>query len=286
MDGSGWPDALPRPGNRRLTKLSSASSWFEVYQVGPGTFALLEPRHYEEVISYLILGSERAVLFDTGMGIGNIQAEVERLTGLPVVVVNSHSHYDHIGGNHGFAEVWALDEPGELARIEQGLGRAECVRFLWPGSYLELPAGFDPAGYEIRLSRVTRRLQHLDDLDLGGRTLTVYHTPGHSAGSICLLDGRDGLLFSGDTFYPGMLYAHFDDSDFGDYRQSIAYLVALLGRVSHLCPAHNEAYAPKEQLRRVAEAFERIAAGLLRFEVEQGIRVYRFEGFGLTLPQI
>jgi hypothetical protein len=65
----------------------------------------------------------------------------------------------------------------------------------------------------------------------------------------------------------------------------MASLVALLGQVSHLCPAHNEAHVPREQLRHVAEAFERIAAGPVPFDVEEGIRVYRFEGFGLTLPQ-
>ena len=75
MHYSTWPDVLPRAGNQRLEKLASVSPWFEVYKVSGGTFALLEPSHYEEVISYLILGNERAILFDTGMGVGNIQAD-------------------------------------------------------------------------------------------------------------------------------------------------------------------------------------------------------------------
>ncbi len=115
MHSSGWPQALPRPGNQKLQRIESASSWFEIFQVSPGTFALLESRHYEEVISYLVVGNARAVLLDTGMGIGDIRAEVERLTTLPIVVVNSHSHYDHIGGNYQFAEVWAFDDDGEVA---------------------------------------------------------------------------------------------------------------------------------------------------------------------------
>src|SRR5512136_2659357 len=125
MNTSGWPQALPRPGNQKLQRLESASSWFEIFRVSPGTFALLESRHYEEVISYLIVGETRAVLLDTGMGIGNIRAEVERLTALPVVVVNSHSHYDHIGDNHRFAEVWAFDDDAEVAYTERGLTRAQ-----------------------------------------------------------------------------------------------------------------------------------------------------------------
>jgi len=284
MASSGWPEILPRSGNQALKRLNSVAPWFEAYQVSEAAFALLEPRHYEEVISYLILGNERAVLLDTGMGIGDIQAEVERLTDLPVIVVNSHSHYDHIGGNHRFAEVWAFDDDGEIAYIERGLTRAECARRLRPGSYLDLPPGFDPAAYEIKPSTVTRRLRHLEVIDLGGRNLTVHHTPGHSPGSICLLESRDGLLFTGDAFYPGMLYAHFADSNFDAYRQSLTYLTSLLDQVSALCPAHNEAYAPKEVLPRVREGFERIAAGEAEFEVEDTVRVYRFEGFGVTLP--
>jgi glyoxylase-like metal-dependent hydrolase (beta-lactamase superfamily II) len=284
MTYSQWPDILPRPGNQKLERVPGADPWFEIYRIDPGTFALLEPRHYEEPISYLILGSERAVLLDTGMGIGNIRAEVERLTALPVIVVNSHGHYDHVGDNHRFAEVWAFDDDGEVARIERGKPHAECAEYVRPGWHLELPAGFDPAAYEIRPSPVTRRLHHLEPIELGGRTLTVHHTPGHSPGSLCLLDGGSHLLFTGDTYYPGMMYADFADSDFDAYRQSIAYLLGLLGPVRHLCPAHNEACVPKERLAEVAAAFERIAAGQVPYQVENGIRVYRLEGFGLTLP--
>jgi hypothetical protein len=63
------------------------------------------------------------------------------------------------------------------------------------------------------------------------------------------------------------------------------YLVGLLDQVSHLCPAHSEAYAPKEMLARVLDAFERIAVGQAAFELQDKTRVYRFEGFGVRLPQ-
>jgi hypothetical protein len=81
-----------------------------------------------------------------------------------------------------------------------------------------------------------------------------------------------------------MMYAHFEDSDFGAYRQSMDYLVNLLDEVRHLCPAHNEAYVPTERLKQVALAFEQIAVGQIPYQVEDGIRVYRLEGFGITLP--
>jgi len=280
-----WPDVLPRAGNRRLEKLESVSPWFEIYTVSEGVFAVLEPSHTEEVMSYLILGNERAVLLDTGMGIGNIQTEVERLTDLPVIVVVSHGHYDHIGDNHRFREGWAFDNDIEVARIEQGKTREACVEYMEPGLYLELPPGFDPATYEIRPSRVTRRLQHLEVIDLGGRSLTVHHTPGHTKGSICLMDSRDNLLFTGDTFYPGMMFAHFEDSDFAAYQKSIYYLMDLLPRVNHLCPSHNEAYVDKTVLVRVQAAFEQIIDETAPFEADGNVRTYRFDGFGLMVPE-
>lgn len=285
MEGSGWPAALPRPGNSKLNRLESNDPWFEVYEVSAGTFALLEPRHYEEVISYLVLDTDRALLLDSGMGIGNIQAEVEQLTDLPVVVVNSHSHYDHIGDNYRFAEIWAFDDDGEVARIERGLTRVDCRNYLQRGSYLELPPGFDPTTYEIRPARVSQRLGHLQAIDLGDRILTVHHTPGHSPGSLCLLDGREGLLFTGDTFYPGMLYAHFAESDFDLYLQSLRHLVTLLNEVHCLCPAHNEAHVEREMLADALDAFEGIAAGQVPFVLQDGIRIYQFDRFGVTLPQ-
>ena len=84
-----WCKILPRPAYSKLERVAIADPWFEVYRIRPGIFAIYEPHQLEEVISYLILGADRAVLFDTGMGIGNIQAVVAELTKLPVGVVNS-----------------------------------------------------------------------------------------------------------------------------------------------------------------------------------------------------
>lgn len=284
MKINSWPDALPRPGNQRFEQRESVSPWFTVYSVDDGTFALLEPYHDEEVISYLVLGSERAALIDTGMGIGNIRKEVEALTELPVAVVNTHNHFDHTGDNHRFAEVWAFDDDDEVACIERGHDRSECAKYMGPHSYMNLPDGFDPASYAIQPSLVTRRLQHLEKLELGGRTLQVHHTPGHSPGSICLLERRDGLLFTGDTVYPGTLIAHLEGADFQAYMKSLRYMGSLSDQVSHLCPAHNEAYVAKEMLTHVLEAFERIASDRAEFEVQGNTRLYGFEGFGVRLP--
>src|SRR5579862_8585061 len=86
-----WCKQLPRPAYSKLERVQVKDPWFEVYRIRPGVIAIYEPHQSEEVICYLILGTKRAVLFDTGMGISNIRAVVESLTTLPVTVVNSHT---------------------------------------------------------------------------------------------------------------------------------------------------------------------------------------------------
>jgi len=106
-----WCAKLPRPAYATLPRVTVPSDWFEVYRVDPDVYAIYEPHQWQEVISYLIVGRERALLFDTGMGIAEIGPVVSALTDRPIVVLNSHSHHDHVGGNHAFTRVLALDLP-------------------------------------------------------------------------------------------------------------------------------------------------------------------------------
>jgi hypothetical protein len=66
----GWCRQLPRPGYAALARILPDDPWFEVYRIRPGVFAIYEPRQWEEVISFLIVGDRRALLFDTGIGVG------------------------------------------------------------------------------------------------------------------------------------------------------------------------------------------------------------------------
>ena len=105
MQPEHWYDALPRPAYASLERVPVTEDWFEVYRIQPDLYAIYEPGHFQEVISYLITGSEKALLVDTGLGMGNIRKVVEELTSLPVLVMNTHTHFDHIGGNALFDTV-------------------------------------------------------------------------------------------------------------------------------------------------------------------------------------
>src|SRR5271170_740454 len=94
-----WCKPLPRLEYKPLERIQISDPWFEVYKVAPNTLAIYEPHQSEETIGYLILGKDKAILFDTGMGISDLRAVIQQLTKLPVIVLNSHTHDDHVGDN-------------------------------------------------------------------------------------------------------------------------------------------------------------------------------------------
>lgn len=149
----GWQAALPRPeyqAYERIT-LKEDCGWYEVYRVLPGVYAIYEPGHFQEVISYLILGDKKALLWDTGMGIAPMRPLVESLTHLPILAVNSHNHFDHVGGNWEFPEVLGWPGPGSEARAAAGYSREFLLPMMAEDSLAKpLPAGFPTAGYAIR----------------------------------------------------------------------------------------------------------------------------------------
>jgi glyoxylase-like metal-dependent hydrolase (beta-lactamase superfamily II) len=302
----GWQAALPRPEYKSYKPIQAANnSWYEIYEVLPGVFALYEPGHFQEVISYLITGTKKALLWDTGMGFAPIRPVVEALTQLPVIVVNSHLHFDHVGGNWEFDQVLAYPDPTVAARSKQGYGEALLNPMLAGDSLAKpLPAGFDANHFiikpwqhkplQINASASQESASSLftgQQFDLGGRSLEVLHTPGHTADSIMLLDKQQRILFTGDTVYPAALYAHYHCDQFGNsslntYAKTMHNLVKLMPTLDHLCCSHNVPLACPELLKEIAAAFEQIKGkkvsgrpdsdGLLRFE---------FPGFAIIVDE-
>ena len=263
---------LPRPEWSQFERLDDGQGWFEVYRVQPEVLAIYEPGQFEEVVSYLIIGTERALLFDTGLGIGDIRSLAMGLTDQPVVVLNSHSHYDHIGGNHQFEFIYGPDHPYTRERMK-GLDHEALAEAVSPGwIWKPLPAGFDPAVFANPGYQIDEFVVEGSVIDLGGRTLEVLMTPGHAPDSLCLLDRERRLLFTGDTFYPAPLYTHIAGSNFADYRRSAHRLAAMAPLVSHLLPGHNQGLLGGEYLIRMAEAFDQVAAGEGDFVATDGNR--------------
>jgi glyoxylase-like metal-dependent hydrolase (beta-lactamase superfamily II) len=279
-----WCQQLPRPEYAQLERVLSDEPWFEIYRIRPGVFAIYEPKQFEEVISYLIVGEKRALLFDTGLGIGKIGEVASRLTSLPVTVLNSHTHFDHVGGNAEFQEIWNRD----LAYTRQNM-RGEGNGYSRDALAAErlcgpLPAGTRADSYATRPWKRSHTLQDAEQINLGGRELQVIFTPGHTPDSLMLLDRKNGLLFTGDTFYPGPIYLFVPETDFAAYAQSVVRLAGLEPQLQLLLPAHNVPVASPAYLHRLAEAVQQVQNGKAKGKLAGGHQEYVFDGFSLLLP--
>jgi glyoxylase-like metal-dependent hydrolase (beta-lactamase superfamily II) len=208
-----------------------AGHWFDDYfvveEIDPTTFAIGEPRYYQGNYSYLILGEHEAVLFDAGSGTRDITPVVRALTRLPVTVVPSHLHFDHVGALGRFERTALLDTPALRARARDSrlrLGRYEFLGFLE-----DLPA---PS------FRVDLWWADGQSVELGHRSLLVLATPGHTPTSLSLYDRARAQLFAGDFIYPGPLYVFYPGASRGAYEQTTHRLLALLDPATRIFTAH------------------------------------------------
>jgi glyoxylase-like metal-dependent hydrolase (beta-lactamase superfamily II) len=277
-----WCKKLPRPVFSKLERLANADLWFEVYKIRPGVFAIYEPHQLEEVISYLIVGGDRALLFDTGMGISNIQAVVAGLTKLPVSVVNSHTHNDHVGDNWRFNDIYGMDT--DFTRVNARGSKEDAQAELAPEELCgALPVRFDAKAYATKPFHVTHWLHDGDAIDLGGRTLKVIATPGHTPDAIALLDEKNGLLFTGDTFYLGPIYLYRPETDMDAYVASVKKLAAMAPHLQLLLPAHNTPVADPGYLPKVAAAIQQVRGGRVKPVAKDGKHEYVFEDFSFLM---
>jgi glyoxylase-like metal-dependent hydrolase (beta-lactamase superfamily II) len=256
-------------------------AWFATEEVEPGTWLVSEPGH---VNCFLVEGTERAVLVDTGLGIADIGPAARQLTDRPILVVNTHSHSDHRGGNWRFTDVAAhplaagtLTGPvdkdqlaGYLEVAREQLAAYQRAReaddrffHLFTATTRPRPLPEDAGRWAVPGGPAPTPLADGERIGLGGRELTVLHTPGHSADSLCLLDERAGLLFAGDTLITGDFWAHTPDTEIEVFAATLRKLAdQLAGWLSAIYPAHTLRYRARPGLlAAAADAFEAIVDG-------------------------
>ena len=282
-DVPAWCKSLPRPEYKTLERVPVHDSWFEVYKVAPDVLAIYEPHQSEETIGYLILGQKRALMFDTGMGIGDLKSLIAQLTHLPIIVLNSHTHNDHVGDNWQFDTVYGMDT--DFTRQNARGSRADAQAEISPGEVCgNLPAGFDRNAYATKPWKSAKYIRDGERIDLGGRTIEVIATPGHTPDAITLFDRANGLLFTGDTYYPGAIWIYRPETDLAAYGNSVHRLAALAPQVKIVLGAHNVPVASPAVLEQLAVAYDKVRAGQVTSEpAGEGKLIYKVQGIAFLM---
>ena len=259
-----WCDQPLRSAFSEFKEIPTGQSWFKVYEVGTGVYAIAEPFNFQEVISYLIVGSEKNILFDTGMGMGKISDVVQKLSTLPVIVVNSHTHYDHIGGNNEFDTILAVDTSYTHRYAATGWTHDQVRQEVQPMAFCmdKLP-GLDTASYAVKAyqDKIKGYLADGTTISLGNRTLEVLRVPGHTPDCIALLDRANGYLWTGDMYYEATIWLFFEGTDLNAYERSIARFASHASSLTRVFPAHNTPTADPAHLLELRDAFAKIRSG-------------------------
>ena len=248
------------------SSLPVAPRWFRFTVVDERTTLIDEP-HVRSLLRANLWhrrGRDHDLLIDCGLGVTALAPLLAERFGREPVLVLTHAHLDHMGSAHEFRQVWAhslepVDDPtpgslhGPTLAAQMGLDEA-----LPPVLLTALPHGdYDLAAYRIRPVTPTRSLADGDLLDLGDHVLEVLHLPGHSPGSIALLDKSDGTLFSGDVIYDDVLLDSLTGSDQQQYARSLRRLRALPVRLVR--PGHEHSFG-QERLHQLIDDYLRSAA--------------------------
>lgn len=215
--------------------------WYEVTYVEPRTYIIEEPSSAQGNVSYLILGDDRAVMFDTGAGENNAVGDskvmylIEQITDLPVTLLMSHFHFDHNQNISEFDHVAFI----ELDYLVEGTSEEGIYTFstqeLVEGSYpesVEVDEWWTPDSY----------------IDLGNRTIRIVSIPGHTDESAMIVDNENKLMFMGDYLYNGTLFI-FGEDNVPVYETTVDMLIANYDDSYTMYGAHGAPAIPHTDLQ-------------------------------------
>ena len=243
-------------------------SWFDVKQLGEGLFGIGEFAYVEEVISFLFVGPESAVLIDTGMGLFDIRTAVRRITPLPCSVLNTHAHFDHVGDNFRFEQVSLFDDPENRQVAAQGFTEDALAKWFVPEKFTQEPPASLPRIYRIPPFPQADFFADGAQLERASLTLTALHTPGHADGEVCFYEPERGWLFAGDLLYNGPIYID-KNGGLADYRASIEKL-SRLDNLQRIFSSHNAFEFPLEKLEIIKDTLTKLEIQELETELKLG----------------
>lgn len=201
---------------------------YKVESLGTDSWIIQE----EQVRCFLFAGTKRALLVDSGMELSDLRGTVEQLTHLPVMLVNTHTDHDHISCNDQFETVYM--HPAEFSFYHQLSGRWKGLEPLWDG----------------------------EQIDLGDRVFQIILLPGHTPGSIALLEETRRILVGGDGIQDGTIYMYGAQRDISAYIRSLERLEAhYASRFDLVYPSHARCPVPAEIIPELIKGAKAIRAG-------------------------
>jgi glyoxylase-like metal-dependent hydrolase (beta-lactamase superfamily II) len=180
-----------------------------------------------------------------------------------VIVINTHTHLDHLGSNRQFDDIAMFDHPLCRHVAEYGVDHQVLQTDILADNLVTRPwpQGFDPKNFALPPFRVNRWLMEGERLDLGGRDLEVIHTPGESQDHICLLDKTNRILFCGDILLHGPVWTHLNGGSLKDLITSYQKLMGYFDSFDYLMPGHNQPWLDKNLLPEALAGAEKIISG-------------------------
>ena len=245
-----------------------------VHEIGDKTWMIEEGNGVDRlthVYMYLLAGEKEAALIDGGMGQIPLDRIVRELTDLPVKMLLTHGHIDHIGAASMFEEVYMHDADRDTYQEH-----VTVVRERYEGD-------FPPPAKHIR------SMKEGDLFDLGGRTLQVIETPGHTSGSVCILDMERKELYTGDTCCKAHVLLNMKFCETLEcYYGSLKKLKSRRAEYSVTWPGHHARPVEPEIVDQFMEGAESILDGSaeLRTIVHSGrpARILEHRDIGIVLP--
>ncbi|GLZ88556.1 hypothetical protein Pres01_46070 [Metapseudomonas resinovorans] len=198
---------------------------FVLTKISDHLYAIGEPNYYQKNYSYLLVGSDRALMFDAGANQKeDITQLVRTVTDKPLSVLPSHLHFDHLGGLHNFDSIYLPDLPF-IRKFKEGDGLYHVPEPIHLGNidHLTLPP-----------FKVSRLVKPGEEIDLGGYKVKLVSTPGHTQDEVAIYDEANNILLAGDHLYPSWLLA----GNLGDYIASLSATLALIDKDTRIYGAH------------------------------------------------
>ncbi|MBM7556314.1 MBL fold metallo-hydrolase [Halanaerobacter jeridensis] len=237
--------------------MKTKEQWFEVQEITDDILAIDD--NGDNTI-YLVRGSKRALLIDTGWGIGDLKELISELTELPIVVVNTHGHPDHVGGAYQFDNVHITKADAKLLKgCFERESREWALEKAQRGPY---PPQFDVEGW---LEADYNNLIFIKDghqFDLGDKNIEVIALPSHSAGSICLLDKEDKALFTGDAIVEGHIWLQLGSSkSLNTFLAGLKKIKSRIDEFDMVLPAHRRTPLEADIVDELIIGIEGVLAG-------------------------